>query len=62
MYVSSAVVAIACEAGAWKQWVKERTGAPVSPSRAPVFSCTPYFQAPATHAFVAKTAESACYV
>ena len=47
---------IACVAGAWKQWAKERTGARegdtrgVSPSRAPVFSCAHYFQAPSTQA------------
>ena len=49
---------LGCVAGAWKKWAKERTGARegdtrgvrVSPSRAPVFSCAHYFQAPATQA------------
>ena len=45
---------LACVAGAGKEWVKERAGAPegntqgVTPSRAYVFSCAHYFQAPAT--------------
>ena len=41
---------LACVAGSWKQWAKERTDASESPSRAPVFSCAHYFQAPATQA------------
>ena len=47
---------LACVAGAWKLWAKERTGARegdtprVSPSRAPVFSCAHHFQEPATQA------------
>ena len=42
---------VACVAGARKWWAKERTGAGGgSPSRAPVFSCAHYFQAPATQA------------
>ena len=55
---------LVCVAGAWKERRKERTGARegdtqgereplsprVSPSRAPLFSCAHYFQAPATQA------------
>ena len=47
---------LACVAGAWKEWAKERTGARegdtrgVSTSRAPVFPRAHYFQAPAMHA------------
>ena len=47
---------LACVAGAWKKWVKERAGAPerdtrgVTPSRAHVFCCAHFFQAPATQA------------
>ena len=64
---------IACVAGAWKLWAKERTGARegdsrgvrerrylsprVSPSRAPVFSCALYFQAPAAQAMPRIIAE-----
>ena len=48
---------LACVAGAWKKWAKERTGARegdtrgVSPLLArQFFSCAHYFQAPATQA------------
>ena len=52
---------LACVAGAWKEWVKERAGAPegntrgVTPSRAHVFSCAHFFQAPATQARICRT-------
>ena len=52
---------LACVAGAWKQRAKERTGAREGDtqgvSRAHVFSCAHYFQAPATQAISVLTIE-----
>ena len=59
MFVVFVVLALACVAGTWKEWAKERTGAHegdtrgVSPSRAPVFSCAHYLRAPVTQAMLA---------
>ena len=54
LYVAGIFESLACVAGAWKKWAKERTGARegdtrVSFSRARFFYAY-YFQAPATQA------------
>ena len=52
---------IACVAGAWKLWAKERTGAREGDTlllARPFFSCAHHFQAPATQATQFKTQDA----